>query len=204
MITRVNAYNNLQAYIGQELGQWANEFNVTIEKNGKYNKGWKGVTLEALAGVSGGNKKAPNGLGFEIKSVAFRFNTKNNIWMPKETMAINMLNPTELIEHSFYQSHTWEKLKCLLFCAVSWEGNFSTNATLLRVATFDFLTDDSVLKEVEEDYEFIREKLKNKGFSALTGKDGKWIQTRTKGAGHGSTSRAFYARKNLINHVFNL
>jgi hypothetical protein len=32
------------------------------------------------------------------------------------------------------------------------------------------------------------------GFETLTGRMGKFIQPRTKGAGHGSTSRAFYAR----------
>jgi len=32
------------------------------------------------------------------------------------------------------------------------------------------------------------------GFGTLTGKMGVFIQPRTKGAGHGSTSRAFYAR----------
>ena len=49
----------------------------------------------------------------------------------------------------------------------------------------------------------VEKKLTEKGFSSLTGKDGKWIQARTKGAGHGSTSRAFYARKGLIEAIFN-
>ncbi|MBS1537261.1 MAG: hypothetical protein JST20_05880 [Bacteroidetes bacterium] len=44
----------------------------------------------------------------------------------------------------------------------------------------------------------------SQGFQALTGKDGNWIQARTKGAGHGSTSRAFYARKKLIKEIIKL
>jgi hypothetical protein len=51
-------------------------------------------------------------------------------------------------------------------------------------------------------YEFICDKLKTQGFAPLTGKNGKWIQVRTKGAGHGSTSRAFYARKELVAKIF--
>ena len=51
-------------------------------------------------------------------------------------------------------------------------------------------------------YDFIRAKLIKEGFGALTGKDGKWIQARTKGAGHGSTSRAFYARTSLVKKIF--
>ncbi|OWY24453.1 hypothetical protein C7N43_29785 [Sphingobacteriales bacterium UPWRP_1] len=61
-----------------------------------------------------------------------------------------------------------------------------------------------LIKEIQADYEFIRNKLKTQGFAALTGKDGKWIQARTKGAGHGSTSRAFYARKSLIKEIIKL
>jgi len=59
-------------------------------------------------------------------------------------------------------------------------------------------------EEIKNDYDFIREKLVETGFESLTGKDGKWIQARTKGPGHGSTSRAFYARKELVEKIFEL
>jgi hypothetical protein len=59
-------------------------------------------------------------------------------------------------------------------------------------------------------YDFIREKLIKKGFSALTGKDGKWIQARTKGTGginprtgkRRPITRAFYARTSLVKKIF--
>ena len=47
-------------------------------------------------------------------------------------------------------------------------------------------------------------KLIKDGFEALTGKDGKWIQARTKGPGHGSVSRAFYARTSLVKKIFEI
>jgi hypothetical protein len=40
------------------------------------------------------------------------------------------------------------------------------------------------------------------GNARMTGRDGKWIQARTKGAGHGSRSRAFYARTHLVQRIF--
>jgi DNA mismatch repair protein MutH len=43
-----------------------------------------------------------------------------------------------------------------------------------------------------------------KGFDALTGDTGKYVQARTKGRGHGSTSRAFYARALFVAHILNL
>jgi hypothetical protein len=39
---------------------------------------------------------------------------------------------------------------------------------------------------------------------ALTGDTGVYVQARTKGRGHGSTSRAFYARALFVAHILNL
>src|SRR5438046_3176289 len=106
------------AYIGQDLRALATEHGITTYETGKQNKGWKGLILERLAGLQSSNAKAPNGLTFELKSVSFRY-VKGEL-MPKETMAITMINPLELRAHSFFQSHCWAKLKTIIFCAVMW------------------------------------------------------------------------------------
>jgi DNA mismatch repair protein MutH len=200
MLTRILAIQNLEKYIGQDLAVLAEQFCITTFKDGKQNKGWKGLTLERLAGLDNNNLQAPNGLGFELKSVAFTH--KNGILIPKETMAITMIHPVHLINTPFYESHCWSKLKSLVFCAVLWSGHHNIQSELLKVKSFDFIESNTLIKEIENDYEFVREKLINSGFLSLTGKDGKWIQARTKGAGHGSISRAFYARKSLIHEIF--
>jgi len=92
----------------------------------------------------------------------------------------------------------------MIFCAVMWHGKNSISAEILRVASLDFNKSDEIIKEIEADYEFIRKKLVSQGFESLTGSDGKWIQARTKGSGHGSTSRAFYARTSLVSKIFEL
>ena len=51
---------------------------------------------------------------------------------------------------------------------------------------------------VKADYDLVREAIINRGFDALTGKMGYYIQPRTKGAGHGSITRAFYARTKFL------
>lgn len=200
IITRLQAIENLKKYIGQDLRSLALEFGITTYETGKQNKGWKGLVLERLAGLTNNNSKAPNGLSFELKSVSF-YDVKG-ILTPKETMAITMINPTELLENSFFESHCWYKLKAIVFCAVRWHGKNAEMAELIDVTSLDFLVTDTLIKEIEKDYEFIRNKLRTEGFASLTGKDGKWIQARTKGAGHGSTSRAFYARKELVKKIF--
>ena len=199
MITRIQAITNLQPYLGKNLFDYCDLYKIYPFKNGKQNKGWKGLILEKLAGLENNNKKAPNGLGFEMKSVAFVL--KKGEYKPKETMAIAMLNQKELVRDSFFESHCWEKLKSLVFCATSWEETRQSKAILLDITSFDFLTDGELIKEIEADYEFIRSKLITQGFESLTGSDGKLIQTRTKGSGHGSTSRAFYAKAILVDII---
>jgi len=134
MITRIIAIKNLKKYIGQDLSKLAEQFGITVSKDGKLNKGWKGLVLERLAGLSSNCKQAPNGLGFELKSTAF-YQVKGK-WIPKETFAITMINPQNLIDTPFFESHCWEKLKSLVFCAVSWYGRNIERSELLKVQSF--------------------------------------------------------------------
>lgn len=202
IITRTIAIKNLRKYIGKDLREIAVQYGITTYETGKQNKGWKGLVLERLAGLKANVSKAPNGLTYELKSVAFK-NLKTGP-APKETMAITMINPEELRVHSFFESHCWAKLKTIVFCAVEWNGANSQEAKLLKVTSLDFTEDDELIKEVKADYDFIRNKLITKGFKALTGRDGKWIQARTKGPGHGSVSRAFYARTSFVKKIFEI
>ena len=202
IVTRATAIKNLKKHIGKDLQKLALKHGITTYETGKQNKGWKGLVLERLAGLQTNVSKAPNGLTYELKSVAFHYKGKK--LAPKETMAITMINPVELKAHSFFESHCWAKLKTIVFCAVKWNGTNSEEAKLLKVASLDFAEDDELIKEIKADYDFIRNKLIKHGFKSLTGKDGKWIQARTKGPGHGSVSRAFYARTSFVKKIFEI
>jgi DNA mismatch repair protein MutH len=170
IVTRATAIANLTAYVGQDLRALAANHGITTFETGRQNKGWKGLILERLAGLQNSNAKAPNGLTFELKSVSFH-HLKGEL-VPKETMAITMINPSELREHSFFESHCWSKLKTMIFCAVMWHGKNSQKAELLKVASLDFSETDDLIREIEADYEFIRQKMIERGFESLTGADG--------------------------------
>lgn len=208
IVTRATAIKNLKKYIGRDLAELAPRFGISPFKAGKQNKGWKGLVLERLAGLQPNVSKAPNGLAYELKSVAFHYKGKELV--PKETMAITMINPEELKAHSFSESHLWAKLKTIVFCAVQWEGLNAKSAKLLSVASLDFAEDDALIREIKADYDLIREKLIKDGFTSLTGKDGKWIQARTKGIGginprtgkRRPITRAFYARTALVKKIY--
>ena len=175
-ITRPVAIANLKKYVGQDLSTLAAQCQVTTYQTGKQNKGWKGLILEVLAGLGPNVSKDPNGLSYEIKSVSFRY--VKGILVPKETMAITMINPEELKACPFFESHCWNKLKSMIFCAVMWHGKNAETAELLKVSSLEFSETDDLIQEIKQDYEFIRKKLVNDGFESLTGKDGKWIQPR--------------------------
>jgi hypothetical protein len=64
------------------------------------------------------------------------------------------------------------------------------------------LDNPDIYNQVKADYNLIRKTIIEKGFSALHGSMGVYIQPRTKGAGHGSTSRAFYARVRFLKKIF--
>lgn len=55
----------------------------------------------------------------------------------------------------------------------------------------------------KSDYEEIQNCIldPDRGFSELTGKMGMYIQPVTKGSDHGSTTRAFYARKKFLKKI---
>jgi len=128
---------------------------------------------------------------------------KTEVVVVKETMAITMIDPVNVLQKKFEDSHLLTKLKKIVVCARMFESKEENASTLVRVSTFD-LDNPIIYKQVKSDYELVRYAIKNKGFNALTGKMGILVQPRTKGAGHGSTSRAFYARTGLVKKIFEI
>lgn len=118
-------------------------------------------------------------------------------------MAITMIDPYNVAHTPFEQSHLLSKLRKAVICARIFESQEDTRSILFRVAIFD-LDDAKVLAQVKADYELVRETIIKKGFDELTGGMGVLVQPRTKGPGHGSTSRAFYARTQFVARIFGL
>ena len=118
-------------------------------------------------------------------------------------MAITMIDAYNVERTPFEQSHLLSKLRKAVVCARVFESQSDARSILVKVATFD-LDDPEVLAQVKADYDLVRETIIRKGFDKLTGAMGVLVQPRTKGPGHGSTSRAFYARKHFVAHILGL
>jgi DNA mismatch repair protein MutH len=118
----------------------------------------------------------------------------------KETMAITMIDPVNVAAKAFEESHLLAKLRKIVVVARIFDCQEETSSILHSVAQFD-LGDSETYRQVKADYENVRETIIRDGFSSLTGAMGVLVQPRTKGPGHGSVSRAFYARASFVARI---
>ena len=84
--------------------------------------------------------------------------------------------------------------KKMIIATTIWEEAYQTEAVFYGATLFDLDDYPQIYKQIECDYNLVRDKILNSKFSELTGYMGEYVQPRTKGPGGGSTSRAFYAR----------
>lgn len=193
---RRQAIQKLLTIVGQDLRKLAEEYEVTVFKGKKINKGWAGHVLERHLGLPINSSQSPNFGSWELKIIPLRY-LKSGKLTVKETMAVTMIDPYNVERTDFEDSHLLIKLRRMIVAARIWENQEEERSILHCVTTFD-LDDPEVYNQIKADYDLVRETIRTKGFSALTGKMGVYIQPRTKGAGHGSTSRAFYARTSFL------
>jgi DNA mismatch repair protein MutH len=199
---REEAVKRLKQLEGQDLRKLADKFGVTVWKGDKKNKGWAGHVIERYLELPINSSQSPNFGSWELKIVPLKKLASGEI-VVKETMAITMIDPVNVLQKPFEQSHLLAKLQKAVVCARLFESQQETHTLLVKVTTFD-LGDKEIFNQVRADYEKARETIKTKGFKALTGRMGVLVQPRTKGAGHGSTSRAFYARKALVSKILGM
>ena len=189
---RQEALLKLSELIGKDLRLLADKYEVTVFKEGKRNKGWAGHVLERHLNLPINSSQSPNFGSWELKIIPLKY-LKSSKLTVKETMAITMIDSYNVKNTDFEDSHLLAKLRKLIVAARIWESTEERRSILHNVTTFD-LDDSAVYDQIKADYDLVRETIRTTGFSTLTGRMGMYIQPRTKGTGHGSTTRAFYAR----------
>lgn len=199
---RKEAIGRLKELEGLDLRKYADRYSVTVWKAGKLNKGWAGHVIERYLGLPLNSAQSPNFGSWELKIVPLK-RLRTGAIVVKETMAVTMIDPVNVSQKEFEESHLLTKLKKIVVCARMFESKEEKSSLLMRVSTFD-LDNPTVYKQVKNDYNDVKKTIEQKGFHALTGKMGVLVQPRTKGMGHGSTSRAFYARKIFVSHILGI
>ena len=188
---------------GQDLRPLADAHGVTVwTPRGTLNKGWVGHTAERVLGIPLNSSRDPNGGSWELKTTSLKY-LKNGELRPKETLAITMINPDEVASTSFQDSHLLAKLRSMLVLARIYESPGEESAIVHSVGEFD-LDNSEAYRQVESDYNLVRDVIRSEGFDSLTGLMGEFVQPRTKGSGHGSRSRAFYARTRFLQEILGI
>ncbi len=201
-LNRKEAIRRINELAGKDLRVMADEYKIPVWKNGRENKGWAGLVIERYLGLPQNSRQAPNFGDWELKVVPLRKDAAGNLRV-KESMAITMIEPAEVIADRFEDSHLYDKLRSMVVVSRIYEGKEETHSMCHAAAEFD-LDNPKIHDQVATDYETIRTQIRERGIDSVTGDLGKLVQARTKGAGHGSTSRAFYARPVFVAHILNL
>ena len=147
------------------------------------NKGGPGHLLEDLLGISH-SSDCLDLVDGEIKGFPLKSQTKS-----KESVAVTMVEK-DMRKIPFEESRVYKKLKNTLF--IPYERKGKDNEYVCFSTLIHFTESHPLFEQIKKDYEDIQ----SKSFSSNVGV---YLQTRTKGAGHGSTSRAFYLRATFMN-----
>jgi DNA mismatch repair protein MutH len=201
-LDRREALRRINLLAGKDLRPMADEYRIPVWKNGHENKGWAGLVIEHYLGLPQNSRQAPDFGTWELKVVPLRRDTNGNLRV-KESMAITMLEPTEVLASRFEDSHLYDKLRSMVVVSRIYESPQELRSILHAAAEFD-LDNPKIRDQVATDYETIRAQIRTRGIDSVTGDLGKLVQARTKGRGHGSTTRAFYARPIFVAHILNL
>jgi DNA mismatch repair protein MutH len=201
-LDRKEAIHRINQLAGKDLRAMAEEYQIPVWKNGRENKGWAGLVIERFLGLPQNSRQAPDFGDWELKVVPLRKDSAGNLRV-KESMAITMIEPAEVVANKFSDSHLYDKLRSMVVVSRIYESKEELHSVLHAAAEFD-LDNPKIQDQVAADYETIRNQIRERGIDSVTGDLGKLVQARTKGPGHGSTSRAFYARPIFVAHILNL
>ena len=199
-MTREDAVAALRALVGRDLHQLADDYGITVRKQGRLNKGWAGSVVERHLGVPANVRRTPDFDAFELKVIPLTHQRDGRL-VVKESMAITMFTADEVRSTSFEDSHLHHKMARMIVVARLDDAGHA-HSDVCGVATFDL--DAELYRLVKADYRLIQDTVRVYGFNALSGRMGDLVQPRMKGAGHGSTSRAFYARARLLSWILGL
>src|SRR5258708_6719418 len=201
-LDRKEGVRRINLLAGKDLRPMADQYGIPVWKNGRENKGWAGLVIEHYLGLPQNSRQEPDFPGWELKVVPLRKDSDGKLWV-KESMAITMLEPTEVLSSPFEHSHLYDKLRSMVVVSRIYESGAELHSVLHAAAEFD-LDDPRIHEQVKHDYETIRQRIRATGIDSVNGDLGKLVQARTKGRGHGSTTRAFYARPIFGAHILNL
>src|ERR1044071_9788541 len=178
-LNRREAVRRINLLAGKDLRPLADDYKIPVWKNGHENKGWAGLVIEHYLGLPQNSRQAPDFGDWELKVVPLRKAADGSLRV-KESMAITMLEPAEVLANKFEDSHLYDKLRSMVVVSRIWESKEELHSILHAAAEFD-LDNPEIRQQVVSDYETIRAQIRQRGIDSVTGDLGKLVQARTKG-----------------------
>ena len=154
------------------------------------NKGITGFLLEEYAGIPT-SSDCLDCIDGEVKSFPVKIIKKTGAYVPKETIAITMLDRDNLKTSEWEGSRCAKKMQRILYIPYYREDEYITIGNLILIDACEPAV-AAAFEEIKKDYKAI--KMLYEETETLTSATGKYLQNRTKGPGHGSISRAYYLR----------
>jgi DNA mismatch repair protein MutH len=155
------------------------------------NKGATGLLLETITGIPH-SPACLDCVDGELKTFPIK-KLKRGVLVPKETLAVTMLCTDDLKGCAFQDSRCLKKMERMLVVPYYREGD---SIQYLKPTLLEKKDQPDIYSILEADYTTIRSEYITS--NTLKSEIGTYLQTRTKGAGHGSTSRAFYLRTGFL------
>ena len=150
-LPRAEALRRIRLLSGKDLRPMATQFGITVWKSGRKNKGWAGHVIERYLGLPQNSLQSPDFGSWELKVVPLRRAADGTVRV-KESMAITMIEPGEVVANTFADSHLYDKLRSMIVVARLFENVEETSSVMHSAAEFD-LDNPLIRKQVEEDYE---------------------------------------------------
>ena len=188
--------STLQPWLDKDLVPEAKK--IGLQPN--INKGWFGLLIENMLGMSPSSKRTADRESHEIKSVALQRLQSTNKLTAKETMAVTMLS-ADTAKLPWRKSHVKAKIGRVLAVGREWHSTKNSCSELRVLNDFNLSDYPRVEAIIKRDYKQARKNLR-KG-NPIDSSDGLLMQVRPKGAA-GSNGRAFYLRKPMVNFMLGL
>src|ERR1700745_590452 len=111
-LNRREAIGRINLLAGRDLRRRADEYKIPVWRNGRENKGWAGLVIEHYLGLPQNSRQEPDFGDWGLKVVPLRNDARGNLQV-KESMAITMLEPAEVLADKFEDSHLYDKLRSM-------------------------------------------------------------------------------------------
>ena len=133
-LDRKEAIRRINLIVGKDLRAMADEYKIAVWRNSRENKGWAGQVIERYLGLPQNSRQAPDFGDWELKVVPLRKDTSGNLRV-KESMAITMLEPAEVVANNFEDSHLYDKLRSMVVVSRVWESKEELRSRMERLRT---------------------------------------------------------------------